>query len=172
MNQPIIIAKIGSPHGVRGWVKLNCFTSPYSNVLKYLPWRVASQQGWGAIELEQHKDPCNQTQLLVKFAGVDSRDQAHALTGKDIAVERDILPHTTENNSDEVYWNDLIGCTVQTTEKINLGTISSLFETGANDVLVVKDDNDRERLIPYTKDAITHVDLSNQLITVDWDPDF
>ena len=51
-----------------------------------------------------------------------------------------------------------------------LGKVTSLIETGANDVLVVK--GNRERLIPYTKNAVKHVDLDNGKITVDWSVDF
>ena len=51
-----------------------------------------------------------------------------------------------------------------------LGKVSHLFSTGANDVLVVR--GDRERLLPYTGDAIRRVDLAAGVIEVDWDPDF
>jgi len=58
-----------------------------------------------------------------------------------------------------------------------LGRVSHLLETGANDVLVVKADDesidDRERLIPYLMDSvIIEIDLENQTIRVDWEADY
>jgi 16S rRNA processing protein RimM len=57
-----------------------------------------------------------------------------------------------------------------------LGIVSSLLETGANDVIVVKGDAEsidrRERLIPYSKQYVLNIDLGSQRIDVTWDPDF
>ena len=60
-----------------------------------------------------------------------------------------------------------------TEERVLLGTVDYLIETGANDVLVVKPStdsiDDRERLIPYLPgDVVTRVDLDRAVIEVDW----
>ena len=70
----------------------------------------------------------------------------------------------------EYYWSQLIGLSVVNTQGIELGHVDSLFETGANDVLVVK--GDKERLIPFTEFAVLEIDLDSGKITVDWDEDF
>jgi 16S rRNA processing protein RimM len=86
----------------------------------------------------------------------------------DIAVQREQLPAL---ESGEYYWTDLQGLRVVNLEGVELGVVSHLFETGANDVLVVR--GERERLIPYTTgEAIQEVDLDHGQITVDWDPEF
>ena len=86
----------------------------------------------------------------------------------DIAVRREQLPKLKPG---EYYWSDLEGLRVENLEGIDLGVVSHLFETGANDVLVVK--GDRERLIPYTVGlAVKEVDLQAGRILVDWDADF
>jgi 16S rRNA processing protein RimM len=60
---------------------------------------------------------------------------------------------------------------VKTQEGEELGHIDHLFETGSNDVVVVK--GDRERLIPFVMDqVIQSVDLESRLMVVDWDPEF
>ena len=57
-----------------------------------------------------------------------------------------------------------------------IGVVTSLLETGANDVIVVKGDVEsidrRERLIPYLKQYVLKIDLDAQRIDVCWDPDF
>ena len=46
-----------------------------------------------------------------------------------------------------------------------------LMETGANDVMVVR--NGEERLIPFiAKDVVLDVDIDKQMIVVDWELDY
>ena len=83
-------------------------------------------------------------------------------------MRRDALPKPAPG---ELYWSDLEGLRVRTVEGRELGTVSHLFETGANDVIVVK--GDRERLIPFLRDSVVReVDLAAGTMIVDWDPDF
>ena len=57
-----------------------------------------------------------------------------------------------------------------------LGVVDHLFETGANDVMVVKPCagslDERERLLPYTGQCVLAVDLAAGEMRVDWDADF
>ena len=96
------------------------------------------------------------------------RDVVEAMRGTEIFVPRSALPPP---NADEYYWVDLEGLVVSTVEGAELGTVSHLFSTGANDVLVVR--GDRERLVPFVQpDFIRSVDFEANRIVVDWDPDF
>ena len=78
----------------------------------------------------------------------------------------------------DFYWRDLIGSKVVTVSGYDLGKVEQLFETGANDVLMVKANvNDafgaKQRMIPYLMEqVIKSVDLEANIITVDWDPGF
>lgn len=105
--------------------------------------------------------------LVVKLAGCDTPEAARQYTNAFIAVDRDELPALTKG---EYYWADLIGLRVVTVTGDDLGRVDSLLETGANDVLIVK--NHRERWIPYVKAVIQSIDLAHKIITVDWDPEF
>lgn len=88
--------------------------------------------------------------------------------GYEIGVRRDQLPALSPG---EYYWKDLIGLQVVNIEGDDFGTVDKLLETGANDVLVVK--GEQERLIPFVmKQVIVEVDLQQGQIRVDWDKDF
>jgi 16S rRNA processing protein RimM len=105
---------------------------------------------------------------VAQLRNFDERDQATRLLGCEIAVSRDQLP---ELSTGEYYWTDLQGLRVENLDGVELGRISHLFETGANDVIVVQ--GEREHLIPYTWGiAVRKVDLAAGLMIVDWDPDF
>jgi 16S rRNA processing protein RimM len=83
-------------------------------------------------------------------------------------VPRSALPPPKEG---EYYWVDLEGLRVVNVEGIDFGTVSHLFSTGANDVLVVQ--GERERMLPFVQpDVIRSVDFESGTITVDWDADF
>ena len=91
-----------------------------------------------------------------------------------MAIKREQLPTL---GKDDYYWSDLEGLQVLTESGECLGKVSHLFETGSNDVLVVKATgqsiDDQERLIPYLwQDVVKSVDTQAGNIVVDWDKDF
>ena len=71
----------------------------------------------------------------MKVAGIDDRDEAQAFVGSEILTNEAALP---ELSQDDFYWRDLIGMSVVTNKGYDLGVVTDMMETGANDVLVVK----------------------------------
>jgi 16S rRNA processing protein RimM len=158
----IELGRIGAPHGVRGWVKIVSDTDPPENIFRYRPWLVGGER---LKVLERQR---NGKSLIARLEGCDDRDAAASLTNRDIAVYREQLPPP---RADEFYWTDLEGMSVKTSTGQDLGRISHLFATGANDVLVVQ--GDRERLLPFVwDDVIQDIDFENGFMRVDWDPEF
>ena len=165
-SKMVAMGHISGVFGVRGWVKVFSHTSPPSNILSYSPWYLGREGHW--VGFEVMKGQSHGKGVVAQLAGVLDRDQAAALMGREIAVYRRQLP---EPEAGEYYWTDLQGLRVQTTGGVQLGRVDRLFETGANDVLVVQ--GERERLIPYIwEEVIRSVDLEAGVLVVDWDPDF
>ena len=95
------------------------------------------------------------------------------LKGMQVAVPRDLLPVLSKNGNDGYYWSDLIGLEVVNLQNEELGKVTWLLETGANDVLQVRiKEDERERLIPFVNQVIVKVDLKGCRITVDWGVDY
>lgn len=162
----VIIGRISGLYGVKGWVKIYSHTRPKKNVLKYRPWFIQQEQAWVPRELEEGRSQGKG--IVAKLLGCDDRDQAAELLERDIAVRRSQLPRPEQGS---YYWADLQGLRVLTREGVDLGVVDYLFETGANDVLVVK--GERERLLPLLMDQVVlEVDLDAGLMRVDWDPEF
>jgi 16S rRNA processing protein RimM len=152
--------------GVRGWVKVYSYTRPMEGILAYRPWQVRVQDEWRTLEVaEGHVQGKG---LVARLRGYESREQAAALVGSQVGVWAADLPPTAPG---EFYWAQLEGLRVVNLAGEDLGLVSHLFDTGGNDVLVVKQGR-RERLIPYTRDAIREVDLEKREIRVDWDKEF
>lgn len=169
----IIVGKLGSSYGIRGWLRVFSFTEEPDSLFDYKPWYIQRSGKWQEVEVESFK-PHNQD-TIVKLKGIDDRDDANLLTNFEIYVNAQDLPSLDEG---DFYWKDLIGCKVVTINGYDLGQVSDLMETGSNDVLVVKANlkdafGAKERLIPFVEEQfIKQVDLSAKQITVDWDPAF
>lgn len=159
------MGRILGPYGVRGWVKLRTFTETIDSLVDYPSWLVAEGDGWNSVEIEDTQ--VHAGHLVAKLHGVQDRDQALGLSGRDVAVPREALPPAQEG---EFYWADLIGLDVVNQQGEVLGTVEDLLETGANDVLVVQ--GDRQRLLPYVQQVVLGVDLAQKRIRVDWGLDY
>jgi len=162
----VTLGKISGVHGIKGWVKLFSETRPREGILNYSPLWLKVKGSRKPYKLLQGR---RQGKLIIaQLSACTTREEALLLTGAEIAIESSQLAATEKN---EYYWSDLQGMQVCNLQKIVLGTVSSLIETGANDVMIVK--GEREHLIPFVQpDTIRQVDLKNGLIIVDWDADF
>ncbi|MBZ0104518.1 MAG: ribosome maturation factor RimM [Sulfuricella denitrificans] len=157
---------IGVPFGVRGWVKIYAHTEYSDSLLDYPAWWLGKNGQWREVRVQDSE--VHSKSLVVHLEGCDDRDAAAALRGSEIAVPRDALPEPAEN---EYYWADLIGLSVLNSEQQALGMVSELLETGANDVLVVQQ-GEQERLIPFVPHVIQEVNLAAGTIRVDWGLDW
>ena len=165
-SEKIVLGKIASPFGVRGWTKITSYTEPPEGLLEYDVLDISKAGKKSRLTVEQGKP--HGKFLAVKFEGIDDRDQVALFTNALIEVSRHELPASQDGS---YYWADLIGMAVETLDGVELGTVERMMETGANDVLVVL--GDRERLIPWIEgDVVKKVELQEKLLTVDWDPDF
>ena len=164
-DEYVILGRVSGIYGVRGWVKVHSETRSREDIFGYKQWYLRRPQGWQPVKLLEARAQGNG--LVARLEGIEDRDQARALMGTEIAVSRRELPPAEAGS---YYWADLQGLQVVNLEGIELGTVSHLFETGANDVLVVE--GERRRLIPFTRDAVKAVDLEARQIRVDWDADF
>ena len=169
----VILGKLGSVYGVKGWLKVHSFTEDSEAILDYFPWSLKLGNKEQRVEVSDWRKHNNG--LIVKIAGIDDRDQAQGIVNFEIFVDSDALPELPEG---EFYWRDLIGMAVVNEQGYNFGQVADIMETGANDVLVVKANrNDafgkKERLIPYLfEQVVMSVSVENKQICVDWDPGF
>lgn len=169
-KEKVLVGTIGKPYGVKGWVKINSYTEPVSNIIDYQPWylEAPNKSSSPAILIEIIDCRLHGQQILALLANCTTPESACLYTNYKIYVDRQkFFPLTAR----EYYWIDLEGLKVYTCENIYLGTISAIFATGANDVLVITDK--KRHLIPFLLDqTIKSIDLENKTMIVDWDAEF
>lgn len=161
-NEYVIIGKIGTVYGVKGWVKVYSFTEIVSNILNYQAWFIEKDGKWQSLPVEEVRP--HGKGVVAKIAGFNTPEEARRLNGKLIAALRDEMPALKQ---DEYYWADLEGLTVINQHNKILGKIIYIMETGSNDVLVVK--GIKEQAIPYLPSVVLKVDLVKKEMLVNWD---
>ena len=159
------MGRITVPFGVKGWVKIHPYTQTPGSLLAYPKWWIGNDSGWRELKVEDAE--VHGEAIAAKLAGCEDRDAAALFRGRQVAIPRDAFPAAGEN---EFYWADLIGLEVVNEQDEKLGRVTEVFETGANDVLVVE--GERERLIPFTEQVVRKVDLAGRVIRVDWGSDY
>jgi len=156
----MVMGKITGVHGLDGKLKVWSFArsvDPYASG-NQLFVRTENTDDTRAYVIEKCID--RQKGVLLRLEGVDSRDLAEALVGKEVLLRRQQLP---EPDEDSWYWQDLYGLTVIDNLRSEVGVIDTIFPTGANDVLVVKN-NGQEILIPMHRQFVASVDLENKTV--------
>jgi 16S rRNA processing protein RimM len=166
MSDWVVLGRVSGLFGVEGWVRVFSHTEPREGIVRYNPVFLKRLGEWREFRIEAGR--VHGAGVVMKLIGCDDRDQAAALVQAEIAVRRAQLPPPAP---DEYYWADLEGLRVVTLAGVELGAVSHLLATGANDVLVVR--GERERLLPFVRDqVVVEVNLEQSLLRVDWDPDF
>jgi 16S rRNA processing protein RimM len=168
-----MLGHITGIYGLKGWVKVHSDTNPRDNIVTYKSWWIEQGGSWLECRVLQGR-PQGKT-IVAQLEGVDTPETAGTLIGANIAISRAAMPEPAEG---EYYWADLIGMQVRTVDDLLIGSVLRLFETGANDVVVISDEREgsegsQEVLVPWlVPDVITDVNVMDRVITIDWDPDF
>lgn len=177
-NGKVVAGKLTSVYGVKGWVKVHSYTDPPEKIFTFSPWFLAStEEGSNHVPVVIDDYRPHGKGLVAHIKGVDDRDEAALLCQRLITVEMGELPKLPDG---EYYWQQLTGLQVFSSYEghppVLLGKVSSLMETGANDILVVApcegSIDQRERLLPYVDAYVLKVDLATSSMFVDWDPEF
>ncbi len=153
------IGRIRRAVGLDGRVEVELYSGDLSRLA------VGMTVAAGDRELTVEKvSPGRKGLLNVYFEGVKDRNASGLLRGVELKVPESLLPAAPEG----VYYHyQIIGCSVVTQEGSQIGSVSGIMETGANDVYVVSKPGGGDILVPATRNTITEVDTVNKVITVD-----
>lgn len=168
----IVLGKIIEPYGIGGWVRVHPFADDGSAWVNLPEWWLSrtdvTEQGdtWSQRRVIKSRE--NNGKVLAQLEGVDDRSAAEALKGWFVGVPRECMPVPAAG---EYYWTDLIGLAVVNLQGDQLGVVTELIGTGANDVLVVVKDKEK-RLIPFLDHVIKGVKLEEKRVQVDWGLDW
>lgn len=172
----IEVGRIIGAWGVKGWVKVQTFSSDPQALFSSKRWFVEAPEPFKGQRLFKVVHAKSHGGVVVaQLAACPDRNTAESLKGVRIFVPRESFPTP---DTDEYYWVDLIGMTVVNREGITLGQVQGLLDTGPHSVLRItppggaEAGSTQEVLVPFVKAYVDDVSLSAKRITVDWGLDY
>lgn len=154
----IKIGKLVNFHGVRGEVKLLSDSDFLEERFKAGNTVVISGEELTIESYRTHKNF-----HMLKFEGVSNINDITHLKGKDVFIEENGEELKLAEN--EYHVRDIVGLTViNLDDNTELGKISEVMFTGANDVWVIE--GEREYLIPYIEQVVKTVDFERGIVEI------
>lgn len=162
MTDRICIGAVAGAFGVRGELRLKSFTATPEDIATYGP--VTSEDGAQSFTITL-TGQTTKGALIARLSRVATKEQAEALRGLRLFVDRDRLPNLPD---DEYYHADLIGLEVFDTGGASLGRVKSVLNHGASDILEIHGPGLKSTvLLPFTLEAVPTVDLASGRIIAD-----
>ena len=161
MNKYLELGQIVNVKGLKGEVKVNSFTDDNTKFERISKVFVKQKETMKEYEIE--KVGYNKNQVILKFKNINSIEEAETLRNSYILVDRDIFGSLPEG---VYYIADLIGLDVYTENGEYLGKVEDIYNTGSNDIYVVKDDLGKQKILPGIDEVIKNIDLDQGKIIV------
>ena len=162
MEQDLLrVGVIANTHGVHGEVKVYPTTDDVTRFKKLKEVILDTGKEQRTLEIASVKFFKNMA--ILKFKGIDNINDIEKYKGKDLLVTRE---HAVPLKKDEYFICDLIGCQVVTEDGAEVGELTEVLQTAANDVFVVEGAGKKEVLIPYINDCVKEVSIEEKKITV------
>jgi len=170
-NRVVVLGKIRTAVGLAGWVKVESYTDPPDNILRYRMWQLGSgsevNRSWRALKRAQHR--WSGSELQVQMEGVTERNGAELLRNMDIGVLRRELPTPKPG---EYYWDDLLGLTAQNLKGEVLGRVDHYVDSPAHPYMVLRGVDQAgkatEHFVPLMKGRVKEVDFNQRTVQLDW----
>jgi 16S rRNA processing protein RimM len=161
MSAKVCVGAIAGAFGVRGEVRLKSYCADPAAIADY--GALTDEAGTRRFEVTLTGQIKNG--LSARLSGVRTKEEADALRGVRLYVDRAMLPETGD---DEFYHADLIGLRVMDTGGAELGTVRAVLNHGASDLLEVMGPGLKAPvLLPFTRAIVPTVDLAGGRIVAD-----
>jgi len=157
----VCVGAIAGARGLKGEVRIKSFTADPDDVAAYGP--VTTEDGSRSFRVTVTARA--KGLVIARLEGIGGRDEAEALKGTRLYVPKSALPEPEEG----VYYHaDLIGLKAETRDGAPLGTVKAVHNFGAGDIIEIAgtDEDNRELMVPFTRDAVADVDMENGRIVV------
>lgn len=155
------LGQIVNHFGIKGMLKVNPFTDDISKFETLNFILVEKNKKLEKMQIEEVKYSKNQ--VLLKLKGINTIEEAENYRECYIKIARKDLKELPENT---YFIADLIGSTVYTDEGILLGKVVDIYNTGANDIYVIKDELGKQTLLPAIKEVIKQINTEQEKIIV------
>ena len=161
MQEYLEIGQIVNTFGVKGMVKVNPFTDDITRFDKLKKVYICKKASMEEVEIEEVK--YHKNMVLLKIKGINDMNQAEKCKGLYLKIHR---KDAIKLPKDTYFIADLLGLEVYTDEGVLLGKVDDIYNTGSNDIYVVKDELGKQVLLPGIKEVLKDINLSKEKIIV------
>ena len=150
-NNLIAVARITTPHGVRGEVKLQPLTD--------FPHRFAETESLllaDGTRMVLESARLQRDTVLAKFKGMDTPEAWIPYRRQELFITEDALMPLPDG---QYYIHQIIGLEVVDESGAVQGTVGDVLQTGSNDVYVVKTSDGKEILLPAIDTVVKRIDV-------------
>ncbi len=149
-------------HGVRGEIKVYPHTDDimrFSDLKSImLETKAENYITYEIAGVKYHKN-----MAILKLKGIDNINDIEKYKGSDLYITREQAVPLEEG---EYFICDIIGADVVDDSGEKLGIIKEVLQTGANDVYIIKRENEKDLLIPVIPSCVLDVDIENSCVKV------
>ncbi|MBR2787263.1 MAG: 16S rRNA processing protein RimM [Clostridia bacterium] len=161
MQEYFEIGQIVNTFGIRGEVKVNPFTDDIQQFERLKSILVVRKKELVEVEIENVR--YQKHLVILKLKNIDDMNTAEKYKGCYIRIHRKDARELPEGT---YFIADVIGSQVITDDGQLLGRVDDIYNTGSNDIYVVKDELGKQILLPGIEDVILSVDVEKQIVTV------
>ncbi len=159
MNR-VCVGVVTGAHGLHGLLKVRSFTENPGDIGIYGPLSNAEgDHHWTVTVKKQDKNT-----VLARFDGIGKREDAAALAGTRLFIDRSALP--APNDPESYYHADLIGLQAKQQDGQIIGVIQAIHNFGAGDILNIVSGDGHSFDLPFTRQWVPEIDLSGGFILV------
>ena len=159
----VCLGVVTGPHGVQGAVRIKSFTEAAEDVARYGP--LADETGGRRFELRLIG--AGKGVVIARLAGVEDRNQAEALRGLRLYLQRSALPQT---EADEYYHADLLGLEAVLGDGTSVGRVRAIHDFGAGDTLELTRPGAPPVMVPFTRAIVPIVEPAVGRLVLDPPP--
>ena len=159
--QYLEIGQIVNTFGIKGQVKVVPFTNDIERFEELKNVYIVNRKMRKEVEIENVK--YHKNMVLLKFKGLEKIEDVEIYKNCYLEIDRKDGKPLEEG---EYYIVDLIGLDVYTDDGKHLGKVDDIYNTGSNDIYVVKDELGKQILLPYIDEVIKEINLESKKITV------
>ena len=163
MTESFQVGVIASTHGLAGEVNVFPTTQDPDRFKKLKKVTLHTQKG-EEILLDVVSARFFKKFVIVKFKQFNNINEVEKFRGCELTIDR---KDAIKLEKGEYYCADLIGLTIVDEEGAELGTLTEILQTGANDVYeMALKDSEEKIYIPAIKDCVKEIDIDAGKITI------